>query len=65
MSTEAADACSQPKWDENVIPYIRILSTEHTVMLAYIHFFFWFSVELFSNGFMKNTIGGSLTAPIT
>lgn len=63
MSTEAADACSEPKWDENVMPYIKIFPTEHTVILACIYF--WFSIEHFSNGYMKNTIGDSLTTPIT
>lgn len=39
----------------------------HTVMLAYIHFFFLlFNGTFFQiHGYMKNNIGDSLTAPIT
>lgn len=55
---EAADACCEPKWGENFIPYTKTFPIEHTVQIAYFltHLFFWFSVEhvFHVHGYMKN-----------
>lgn len=52
---EAADACCEPKWGENFIPYIKTFPTGHTVLIAYLHISFSdYQWNIFSM-YMKNT----------
>lgn len=65
---EAADACCEPKWGENFIPYIKTFPTGHTVLIAYLHISFSdYQWNIFSMYVVtwKIPLSASLTAPVT